>query len=163
MFVHFLLLLLELKSDCFCVTGTFPIDTTKTRLQIQGQKIDARFTDLKYRGMFHAFFRILREEGAIALYSGYVKCTASLFASLWITVGKILAVPVWTDLWIRQKWRLRRLEHNWLGTQLSKLVFLSKMTEISEKWLINSSNSKKYCQTCPKVQTSLLNLIKSSK
>lgn len=52
--------------------GTFPIDTTKTRLQIQGQKIDARYTELKYRGMSHAFFRILREEGALALYSGLV-------------------------------------------------------------------------------------------
>ena len=71
-------LLLKLKSVyCFSLTGTFPIDTTKTRLQIQGQKIDARFTDLKYRGMSHAFFRILREEGAIALYSGYVTCTVS--------------------------------------------------------------------------------------
>ncbi|KAK7486487.1 hypothetical protein BaRGS_00022288 [Batillaria attramentaria] len=58
--------LASITAEC----GTFPIDTTKTRLQIQGQRIDARFTDLKYRGMFHAFFRILREEGAVALYSG---------------------------------------------------------------------------------------------
>ncbi|XP_070173453.1 kidney mitochondrial carrier protein 1-like [Littorina saxatilis] len=58
--------LASITAEC----GTFPIDTTKTRLQIQGQKIDARFTDLKYRGMSHAFFRILREEGAVALYSG---------------------------------------------------------------------------------------------
>ncbi|KAL8595989.1 hypothetical protein ACOMHN_018301 [Nucella lapillus] len=58
--------LASITAEC----GTFPIDTTKTRLQIQGQKIDARFTDLKYRGMSHAFLRILREEGAVALYSG---------------------------------------------------------------------------------------------
>ncbi|KAH3811723.1 kidney mitochondrial carrier protein 1-like [Dreissena polymorpha] len=51
-------------------TGTFPIDTTKTRLQIQGQKIDARLTQLKYNGMIHALLRIFREEGLPALYSG---------------------------------------------------------------------------------------------
>lgn len=50
--------------------GTFPIDTTKTRLQIQGQVIDARLTQLKYRGMLHALYRIFREEGLQALYSG---------------------------------------------------------------------------------------------
>lgn len=58
--------LASIAAEC----GTFPIDTTKTRLQIQGQKIDARFTELKYRGMSHAFFRILREEGVLALYCG---------------------------------------------------------------------------------------------
>lgn len=50
--------------------GTFPIDTTKTRLQIQGQIIDARLSELRYRGMTHAMLRIFREEGLSALYSG---------------------------------------------------------------------------------------------
>lgn len=50
--------------------GTFPIDTTKTRLQVQGQLIDARHTELKYRGMSHALLRIASEEGLCALYSG---------------------------------------------------------------------------------------------
>ncbi|XP_029648341.1 kidney mitochondrial carrier protein 1 isoform X1 [Octopus sinensis] len=50
--------------------GTFPIDTTKTRLQVQGQVIDSRLTECKYRGMFHAFVRIFREEGLLAFYSG---------------------------------------------------------------------------------------------
>lgn len=50
--------------------GTFPIDTTKTRLQIQGQAIDAKHTQLRYRGMFHAFCVIAKEEGVCALYSG---------------------------------------------------------------------------------------------
>ena len=53
------------------VSGTFPIDTTKTRLQIQGQKLDGRFTTVRYNGMFHALSRITREEGVRALYSGY--------------------------------------------------------------------------------------------
>lgn len=52
------------------LSGTFPIDTTKTRLQVQGQVIDAQLKTLKYRGMVHAFFRIASEEGAKALYSG---------------------------------------------------------------------------------------------
>ncbi|TDG43969.1 hypothetical protein AWZ03_009604 [Drosophila navojoa] len=50
--------------------GTFPIDTTKTRLQIQGQKIDHSFSQLRYRGMTDAFVKISREEGLRALYSG---------------------------------------------------------------------------------------------
>lgn len=50
--------------------GTFPIDTTKTRLQIQGQKHDCRHSELKYRGMIDCFLKISRQEGARALYSG---------------------------------------------------------------------------------------------
>jgi len=49
---------------------TFPIDTTKTRLQIQGQKVDRRHMEIKYKGMLHALSRISREEGVKALYSG---------------------------------------------------------------------------------------------
>lgn len=55
------------------LSGTFPIDTTKTRLQIQGQKLDGRFTVVRYNGMFHALSRITREEGVRALYSGYFR------------------------------------------------------------------------------------------
>ncbi|XP_048022999.1 kidney mitochondrial carrier protein 1-like isoform X2 [Megalobrama amblycephala] len=47
--------------------GTFPIDLTKTRLQVQGQ---THCMEVRYRGMFHALFRIGREEGVRALYSG---------------------------------------------------------------------------------------------
>ncbi|XP_035792321.1 mitochondrial uncoupling protein Bmcp-like [Anopheles albimanus] len=50
--------------------GTFPIDTTKTRLQIQGQKLDRSHTELRYRGMTDAFVKISRQEGVKALYSG---------------------------------------------------------------------------------------------
>ncbi|XP_073836884.1 mitochondrial uncoupling protein Bmcp-like isoform X1 [Musca autumnalis] len=50
--------------------GTFPIDTTKTRLQIQGQKHDKTFSQLRYRGMTDAMIKISREEGLKALYSG---------------------------------------------------------------------------------------------
>ncbi|XP_075447229.1 kidney mitochondrial carrier protein 1 isoform X1 [Ascaphus truei] len=50
--------------------GTFPIDLTKTRLQIQGQANDAQFKEIRYRGMLHALVRICKEEGLVALYSG---------------------------------------------------------------------------------------------
>jgi len=57
-------------SSCIAECGTFPIDTTKTRLQVQGQKLDGRFSDVRYKGMLHALSRITREEGFRALYSG---------------------------------------------------------------------------------------------
>lgn len=50
--------------------GTFPIDTAKTRLQVQGQVSSASTKDLRYRGMVHAIFRISKEEGITALYNG---------------------------------------------------------------------------------------------
>jgi solute carrier family 25 protein 14/30 len=51
----------------FPSTGTFPIDCTKTRLQVQGQ---AQYMEVRYKGMFHALYRIGKEEGVKALYSG---------------------------------------------------------------------------------------------
>jgi len=50
--------------------GTFPFDTTKTRLQVQGQVVNESLKELKYRGMIHAMMRISKEEGARALYNG---------------------------------------------------------------------------------------------
>ncbi|ERE91595.1 conserved oligomeric Golgi complex subunit 3 [Cricetulus griseus] len=58
--------LASITAEC----GTFPIDLTKTRLQIQGQTNDANFREIRYRGMLHALMRIGREEGLRALYSG---------------------------------------------------------------------------------------------
>ncbi|XP_043853131.1 kidney mitochondrial carrier protein 1 isoform X2 [Dromiciops gliroides] len=58
--------LASITAEC----GTFPIDLTKTRLQIQGQTNDAKFKEIRYRGMLHALVRICREEGLKALYSG---------------------------------------------------------------------------------------------
>ncbi|RXG70100.1 Brain mitochondrial carrier protein 1 [Armadillidium vulgare] len=53
-----------------CLLGTFPIDTTKTRLQIQGGHLDGQVVATRYKGMFHALFRISTEEGIRALYQG---------------------------------------------------------------------------------------------
>lgn len=57
-------------ASCTAEFGTFPIDTTKTRLQVQGQPIDGKPSKLKYRGMVDAFLQISKQEGFWALYSG---------------------------------------------------------------------------------------------
>ncbi|KAM8975658.1 kidney mitochondrial carrier protein 1 [Pelodytes ibericus] len=58
--------LASITAEC----GTFPIDLTKTRLQVQGQANDLQYKEIRYRGMLHALRRICREEGLKALYSG---------------------------------------------------------------------------------------------
>jgi len=50
--------------------GTFPIDLTKTRLQIQGQKLDIQHATLKYQGMTDCFLKVFKQEGVKALYAG---------------------------------------------------------------------------------------------
>lgn len=50
--------------------GTFPIDTTKTRLQVQGQRIDPRHVQLRYNGMVDCFVKTSQQEGVKALYCG---------------------------------------------------------------------------------------------
>ncbi|VEL25256.1 unnamed protein product, partial [Protopolystoma xenopodis] len=53
--------------------STFPIDTTKTRLQVQGEitgNAVAKFKGGTYRGMFHAFHMISKYEGVMTLYKG---------------------------------------------------------------------------------------------
>lgn len=61
-------------SACIAEFGTFPIDTTKTRLQIQGsdsqRNLTAQKCQKRYRGMLHALLRISSEEGVRALYYG---------------------------------------------------------------------------------------------
>lgn len=61
------------------LSGTFPLDTTKTRLQVQGQKLDIKHAHLKYSGMTNALLQISKEEGFRALYSGYVFVINILF------------------------------------------------------------------------------------
>ncbi|CAF0826429.1 unnamed protein product [Brachionus calyciflorus] len=55
-------------SSCNAELFTFPIDLVKTRLQIQGQAINN--CSGKYRGMFHCFVTIYKEEGFKTLFSG---------------------------------------------------------------------------------------------
>ena len=57
-------------ASCIAECITFPIDTLKTRLQLQGQAKDARHIELRYKGMMHCLNRITAEEGFRVLYSG---------------------------------------------------------------------------------------------
>ena len=61
-----------MRKNFFLITGTFPIDTTKTRLQLQGQVIDMKQKEIRYRGMLHAFARIAKDDGLKALFNGYL-------------------------------------------------------------------------------------------
>ncbi|KAF5400617.1 Brain mitochondrial carrier protein 1 precursor [Paragonimus heterotremus] len=60
-------------ASIFAETCTFPIDTSKTRLQIQGEMISgsaAKFVGGPYRGMLHCIATVGRIEGARSLYQG---------------------------------------------------------------------------------------------
>lgn len=64
---------------CFADAVTFPIDTTKVRLQLQGERMKGTLngtavvpSTMKYRGLFHAIGVIAREEGARGLYKGLI-------------------------------------------------------------------------------------------
>ncbi|XP_074657579.1 kidney mitochondrial carrier protein 1-like [Tubulanus polymorphus] len=56
-------------ASCVAEFATFPIDLTKTRLQLQGQTTGVTSV-VRYRGMFHALLRISCDEGVRSLYSG---------------------------------------------------------------------------------------------
>lgn len=51
-------------------TSTFWIDTSKVRLQIQGQVIEESLRKTKYNGMCHVITKVSQEEGFLALYNG---------------------------------------------------------------------------------------------
>ena len=54
----------------FAETITFPVDTAKTRLQLQGQDCDKRWGRQKYRGMLNCLVTLVREEGVASVYQG---------------------------------------------------------------------------------------------
>ena len=54
----------------FAETITFPVDTAKTRLQLQGQNCDKAWTRQKYRGMLNCLVTLVREEGLSSVYQG---------------------------------------------------------------------------------------------
>ena len=49
---------------------TFPVDTAKTRLQLQGQAGVKRWVQVRYRGTVHCLVCMVREEGVVAVYKG---------------------------------------------------------------------------------------------
>ncbi|XP_072118895.1 dicarboxylate carrier UCP2-like isoform X1 [Mobula birostris] len=58
---------------CIADLVTFPLDTTKVRLQIQGESKSVHsVTPVKYRGVFGTIATIVRTEGVRSLYNGLV-------------------------------------------------------------------------------------------
>ncbi|XP_058645208.1 mitochondrial uncoupling protein 3 isoform X1 [Onychostoma macrolepis] len=58
---------------CFADLITFPLDTAKVRLQIQGESTAASGSAVvKYRGVFGTIATMVRTEGARSLYNGLV-------------------------------------------------------------------------------------------
>ena len=57
-------------ASCVAEASTFPIDTAKTRLQLQGQRLSTSTTTVPYRGIADCWRRIVREEGPRVLYRG---------------------------------------------------------------------------------------------
>ncbi|XP_044058509.1 mitochondrial uncoupling protein 2-like [Siniperca chuatsi] len=60
-------------AGCVADLVTFPLDTAKVRLQIQGEsKPSLEGQRLKYRGVFGTIFTMVKTEGPRSLYSGLV-------------------------------------------------------------------------------------------
>uniref|UniRef100_A0A6Q2Z2I1 Mitochondrial brown fat uncoupling protein 1 n=1 Tax=Esox lucius TaxID=8010 RepID=A0A6Q2Z2I1_ESOLU len=58
---------------CIADLITFPLDTAKVRLQIQGEKVASEATKgIRYRGVFGTISTMIRTEGPRALYNGLV-------------------------------------------------------------------------------------------
>ncbi|XP_029029427.1 dicarboxylate carrier SLC25A8-like [Betta splendens] len=58
---------------CIADLITFPLDTAKVRLQIQGESLEVRGHDMaKYRGVFGTINTMVRTEGPRSLYNGLV-------------------------------------------------------------------------------------------
>ncbi|CAL8107520.1 unnamed protein product [Calicophoron daubneyi] len=57
----------------FAEACTFPIDTSKTRLQLQGEMVTGaarKFVGGTYRGMLHCMYSVAKNEGLRSLYQG---------------------------------------------------------------------------------------------
>lgn len=87
---------------CIADLITFPLDTAKVRLQIQGEvaspslaaarareaaALDSAIQSIKYRGMLGTLLTISREEGARALYNGLVPGLQRQMAFASIRIG----------------------------------------------------------------------------
>lgn len=80
---------------CIADLATFPIDTAKVRLQLQGELIMEEGLGLRYRGLLGTIQTIAREEGPKALYNGLTAglqrqmCFASVRLGLYENVKSI--------------------------------------------------------------------------
>jgi len=82
---------------CFADLVTFPLDTAKVRLQIQGEKKVEAAKDIRYRGVFGTIATMVRTEGPRSLYNGLVAglqrqlCFASVRIGLYDNVKSFYA------------------------------------------------------------------------
>jgi len=77
---------------CIADIVTFPLDTAKVRLQIQGEKSVEAAKNIRYRGVFGTISTMIRTEGPRSLYNGLVAglqrqlCFASIRIGLYDNV-----------------------------------------------------------------------------
>ncbi|KAL0481154.1 hypothetical protein AKO1_012594, partial [Acrasis kona] len=71
---------------------TNPLDVVKTRLQIQGK---ATSSEHHYRGIFHAFSSIIRNEGLKSLLKGVGPRTVSVIPATAISMGAFEGITNW--------------------------------------------------------------------
>ncbi|XP_061737047.1 mitochondrial brown fat uncoupling protein 1 [Nerophis ophidion] len=57
---------------CIADLVTFPLDTAKVRLQVQGEKAVEATKNIRYRGVFGTISTMVRTEGPRSLYNGLV-------------------------------------------------------------------------------------------
>lgn len=87
---------------CIADAATFPLDTAKVRLQIQGEGSSKGSIQLKYRGMVGTMVTMARQEGIHSLYNGLTAglqrqmCFASVRIGLYDNV-KVLYQDILTD------------------------------------------------------------------
>ncbi|XP_036407676.1 mitochondrial brown fat uncoupling protein 1 [Megalops cyprinoides] len=73
---------------CIADLVTFPLDTAKVRLQIQGEKAAAEAAkNIKYRGVFGTISTMVRTEGPRSLYNGLVAGLQRQMAFASIRIG----------------------------------------------------------------------------
>ncbi|KAL7044918.1 hypothetical protein ACKWTF_002103 [Chironomus riparius] len=61
---------ISVAAACVAETATYPLDLTKTRLQIQGEAANAAGKTMAYRGMVATALGIVKEEGMLKLFQG---------------------------------------------------------------------------------------------
>ncbi|XP_028320149.1 mitochondrial uncoupling protein 2-like [Gouania willdenowi] len=85
-------------AGCVADLVTFPLDTAKVRLQVQGESgLSSRSQGVKYRGVFGTICTIVKTEGPRGLYSGLVAglhrqmCFASVRVGMYDTMKDFYA------------------------------------------------------------------------
>ncbi|EDW63988.1 mitochondrial uncoupling protein 4 [Drosophila virilis] len=77
----------------------YPLDVTKTRLQIQGEHGNPYANMAKYRGLFGTALGVIKEEGFLKLYSG--------FSALVLRHSFVSGLKIGSYDYLRSKWSVR--------------------------------------------------------